>query len=142
MASPKARPKTPMSEPTQAIVFISPDGKTVIEYETVEPTIEQLTVMGLETAQPIDATNLIALFRKVNSLFNFLDDILVKPGDIDIIKERLRDRNDALTLESVMDSFTDYITDQTGFPTQEPSGSSPTDSRTGGRSTGRMQPGE
>jgi len=138
----KMKVTTDMSDAPASITFPAPKGKGTVEYATEPPTIEQLTIVGIETATPIAEGDLVALFGKVNSLFNFLADILVTPSEIELIKLRLRDRNDQLTLEDVMNAFEAYVAEQSAFPMQEPSGSSPTDTKTGGRSTGRIQPGE
>ena len=138
----KMKMKTDMSDAPTFMSFVDPKGTGRIEYATAAPTIEQLTIVGIETATPIESGNVVALFGKVNSLFNFLGDILLDRNDLELIKLRLRDRDDALTLENVMESFEEYVAEQSAFPTQEPSGSSPGDTKTGGRSTGRIQPGE
>lgn len=138
----KTKIKTDMSDAPTFMSFTNPKGTGTVEYATAAPTVEQLTIVGIETATPIEEGNIVALFGKVNSLFNFLSDILVDPNDIELIKQRLRNRDDALTLENVMESFEEYVAEQSAFPTQEPSGSSAGDTKTGGRSTGRIQPGE
>lgn len=140
----KSKMKTDMSDPDLFIEFISPNGKGTVRYATYPPTVEQLTIVGIATTEEIDPTNLLALFGKVNALFDFLEDILVNPAEINDIKVRLRKRPevDALTIEEVMNGFEAYVSEQSAFPTQEPSGSSDGVTKTGGRSTGRIQPGE
>jgi hypothetical protein len=135
----KKKKKNKPPRPTGLALFedgvlrlVTPDGQGTIDYAYKAPTPEQITYFVRHTRSRDIVTQL-------NALYDLLEDIL---GEEDYLKieARLRDRYDALDMQTLFPAVRELVTGQTGFPTQSPSDSSSSERPTGRRSTGRVQP--
>lgn len=118
------------------IWVIGPEGDEKIPYPYLAPTAEQLAIFAADSA----GSNTIP--QRMSAILNFLEDILANPNDLATIRQRLRNRNDQLELAGLIGPIREVFEDQSGFPTQQPSGSTNSRGTTGRRSTGRVQPQE
>lgn len=110
----------------------SPDGEGVSEYNYLAPTPEQITYFARQSRHPDS-------LKKLDSIYDLLEDIL-EEDDYEEIIYRMRKRDDALTMATLLPAVRDLIAGTSGFPTKSPSDSSSSEKSTGRRSTGRVQP--
>lgn len=127
--------ENPMSLPGGGdLVLVSPDGKGTVLYPYFEPTTEQIAVFLADGSTQSN-------FGKLGAVLIFLGDILENPNHVYMIRDRLRDRNDALTIETLFEGLSPVLEAQADFPTEQQSVSPSRPSTTGRRSTGKVQPG-